>query len=296
MALTNNKETMPIFYEENSIIAFPNNSQFYQPNSACFTPHWHDWMEILYVFHGSLSVHVNQKTFDATEGDIILFFPGQLHFATAGAEGARYRVVMFDPAAFYNHTRSSKKYLSSMFEHKDSYANLTNHPNISQNINELLECYTDSGNLVAHPLLLISILYRLLAAIQSNCMVNESKSNTTNSSIITVLQYVNEHLTEPLSTEMLSNLLGYETSYFIRLFKKSVGMTPKAYIRSIRLEKAEKALATTDTPINAIAHNCGFENMSYFTRAFQEVYHTTPSAYRSESKKKSTPYESRLYL
>ena len=296
MPETVKKEILPFFYEENSIIAFPNNNHFYAPNSYCFSPHCHDWMEILYVFYGSIQVQVNQEVFIVNTGECALFFPGQLHFALTGDKGARYRIIMFDPSAFYNHTHGSKKLLRPMFEGKNSYINLTSHTDIIQAVHNILACYSDTGTLNSHPLFIIGELYKLLAAIQSNCLINGHKNNPINRSILTVMEYINSHINETLSNETLSDMLGYETSYFIRLFKKNIGMTPRIYIRSIRLEKAQKELASTDTPINVIAHNCGFENMSYFTRAFQEAFHTTPSAYRKESKGNTVPHESRVYL
>ena len=296
MTMNPQKEIIPSSYEEKSAIAFPYNSHLYTPNCLCFFPHWHDWMEILFVFYGSLTVHVNEEAFTVGEGEIALFYPGQLHVAAANNEGARYSIAMFDPSAFSSGNRSAKKYLSSIFEGRDTYANRSNHPEVLQSVTDFLSCFDGAGVLISHPLVLVSTVYKMLAAIQAKCLVNERKRKPVNRDILAVLQHINNHINDTLSTEMLSDFLGYETSYFIRLFKKNVGMTPRNYIRSIRLEKAEKELITTDVPINVIARNCGFENMSYFTRAFQEVYHTTPSAYRKKQTNAAPPHESQIFL
>ena len=44
------------------------------------------------------------------------------------------------------------------------------------------------------------------------------------------------------------------------------------YLVSYRLEIAAKQLIETDQKIIDIAANCGFNNHSYFTRAFQKKY------------------------
>ena len=297
MSRMTEKEIMPNFYEEASIRVYPNNNLFYQPNSDCFSPHWHDWMEILYVIQGSITAYVNQKSITANPGSAVIFFPGQLHYATAGNEGAKYRIIMFNPASFYNRTDASNRYLVSMLNHKESYSNFTDKTEIIQCINDLISFYNGASELLVHPMIVVGELYKMMAYImESNLLASNVKRNAIDAHIMEIIQYINEHINEPMTTTSLSTILGYETSYFIRLFKKNVFMTPREYIRSIRLEKARDIIMTTSLPIKEIAERCGFENLSYFSRAFHEAYRISPSACRNEASKKKKIVQSSVYL
>ncbi len=277
------KEIIPHIYEEASIKVYPNKGLFYQPNSDCFAPHWHNWMEILYVFRGSITAYVNQRSITVNSKNAVIFFPDQPHFATAGKDGAKYSIIMFNPASLYNRTDASNLQLASMLNHKESYSNLIENAETIQCIVDLIPFFNGSGEIIVHPMIVVSSLYRLIAYImESNLIGNNVKQNVINSHIIEVIQYINEHINEPMTTTSLSAVLGYDKSYFIRLFKKNVFMTPREYIRSIRLEKARDIIMTTNLPIKEIAEHCGFENISYFSRSFHEVYRISPSECRKE--------------
>jgi AraC-like DNA-binding protein len=54
-------------------------------------------------------------------------------------------------------------------------------------------------------------------------------------------------------------------------------------LQNIRLEKAEFLLKTTSFTIEEIAHQAGYENLSYFYRIFQKKFNKTPKDLRKSS-------------
>lgn len=62
-------------------------------------------------------------------------------------------------------------------------------------------------------------------------------------------------------------------------FKKITGKTLNAYIVEKRLERVA-TLLTTNLPIARIAESVGFNNYSYFYKAFTKVYGMSPADYR----------------
>ena len=50
-----------------------------------------------------------------------------------------------------------------------------------------------------------------------------------------VLEYIEENLTEPFSMEELAKVAGYSKYHFIRVFTEVTGFTPADYIRKRRL-------------------------------------------------------------
>ncbi len=65
-----------------------------------------------------------------------------------------------------------------------------------------------------------------------------------------------------------------------RAMKASLEMTPTEYIRSIRLQHAEKLLRTTKKTVQEIMYECGFSSKAYFHKVFSAKYGHTPKEYR----------------
>ena len=68
--------------------------------------------------------------------------------------------------------------------------------------------------------------------------------------------------------------------YMGRLFEEQMGISFNKYCLGLRLEKAERLLVKTADKIIDVALECGFENVSYFNRAFKNRYGSTPGEYR----------------
>lgn len=67
---------------------------------------------------------------------------------------------------------------------------------------------------------------------------------------------------------------------FKRRFKEATGLPPLDYVHSIRLEESKQMLETTDSPIEEIAAEVGYEDDSFFRRLFRRKVGLTPHAYR----------------
>ncbi|MFJ6611558.1 GlxA family transcriptional regulator [Streptomyces sp. NPDC091289] len=68
--------------------------------------------------------------------------------------------------------------------------------------------------------------------------------------------------------------------HLTRLFKTELGMTPHAYIESVRVEKARNELESSDATLERIASVCGFGTVDTLVRAFRRRLNTTPTEYR----------------
>lgn len=93
--------------------------------------------------------------------------------------------------------------------------------------------------------------------------------------------YVDQHYSEDISRNSLTDIFYLDPDYASKLFKKETGISFKNYIISKRIEVAKNLLSTTDLPINTVADNVGYGNYSYFTRLFKKVTGMTPIEYRN---------------
>lgn len=100
--------------------------------------------------------------------------------------------------------------------------------------------------------------------------------------LLSVLHYIDEHLTEPMSNAQLAEIALSSESRFIRRFREATGRTPARYVQERRLERASELLVSTDHSIDEIAESSGFANRYYFTRVFTQRMGLPPGRYRSE--------------
>ncbi len=78
-------------------------------------------------------------------------------------------------------------------------------------------------------------------------------------------------------------LCSMSSSYFSRLFSRSMGVTFAQYMIEHRLKRAALALLTTRRPIKAISHENGFHQTAYFSSLFKKRYGMTPTGFREQN-------------
>ena len=107
--------------------------------------------------------------------------------------------------------------------------------------------------------------------------LEKQKTNQYHERITATRQYIDEHLGDKLSLDTLARRFGSSPSFFSRMFKKIMGITPFEYIIESRLTLARKLLITTGESVEEIASTCGFDDMSHFYRVFKRRFNMTPA-------------------
>lgn len=97
-----------------------------------------------------------------------------------------------------------------------------------------------------------------------------------------VLRFCEERFAEPISVPQLAARMFLSPGRFSLLFSRRMGMPPAAYIRRLRLERAQNLLRTSTLSTTHIARQCGFNNGAQFSRLFRAAFGLTPTAYRKD--------------
>lgn len=92
------------------------------------------------------------------------------------------------------------------------------------------------------------------------------------------------HPESTVSVAALAASAGYSTARFIELFRARWGMTPKDYLLSLRIARAQMLLHTTDLSVSEIAHRVGYEDPLYFSRLFRGRTGNSPAQERALAK------------
>jgi AraC family transcriptional regulator, arabinose operon regulatory protein len=94
------------------------------------------------------------------------------------------------------------------------------------------------------------------------------------------IQFMKEHLGEPLRVEALAALANLSSSRYTALFRQSKGHAPMEYLIRLRMSRAVQLLSTTTLPIKNISTQVGWPDPLYFSRVFHSVHGHSPTEHR----------------
>lgn len=94
------------------------------------------------------------------------------------------------------------------------------------------------------------------------------------------VQFIDEHLSEPMEVDEIARIAKLSPFYFSRTFKATYQVSVHRFVLERRLEKARQLLAETDLAISAIALETGFSSQSHLTTTFRQRFGLPPAQYR----------------
>ena len=249
--------------------------------------HWHDSMELVYVKKGSGIVQVGVNAYPAEQGDIYIFAPGTLH-ALRQAEGKRmeYENIIFELELLGGaEDLCAEKYLLPLQSGRLLLpARLT--PNdlcylqAAACLREVEEA--NRAKLPGYELLVKGALLRFLSLLIAQGKQQFPVETADTQRLKAVLQWISAHYAEGLRVADAAGVCSFSSSHFMRWFRQMTGQSFVAFLNEYRLNAAAEALHATDETVLTIASRCGFENLSYFNRAFKAHFGMTPREYRKK--------------
>jgi len=97
-----------------------------------------------------------------------------------------------------------------------------------------------------------------------------------------VLDFMHHNLEKRPTLSELGQLLDLSESRFRSIFVKETGVSPQAYLQTLRLERAKELLTENGFSVEQIAMKVGWQDRSHFERRFKKLYGVTPVQYRKE--------------
>ena len=99
---------------------------------------------------------------------------------------------------------------------------------------------------------------------------------------IDVANYIQHHLSEPITAEDIAKDLYLSRPYLSRKFIEETGESLTVFILKEKTEEAKRLLRYSDKPLSAISSYLGFSSQSHFSRVFKKYANCTPGEYRSK--------------
>lgn len=255
-------------------------------------PHWHYYMEVIYMISGQVQVDSDKESFVLSEGDIFVFFPKSIHSISAyNKSDFEYGVLKFDISRLTSQSTSTPS-LRVLFDGAylaDPSLLYFNAQDLPTSTMQALfwTCFNevehkDFGyDLVLHSSL-CSFLIELVRVMKSrgfntDAAISLINSNTT---IDTITEYIDNHSSEHIAVGDLSDMCNMSYSYFAKSFKQIYGRSCKEHIEFVRISKAEDLLLYTDFDLTYISQETGFSDCSHLIKTFKKWKGITPKQFR----------------
>jgi AraC family transcriptional regulator len=91
--------------------------------------------------------------------------------------------------------------------------------------------------------------------------------------------YVAAHLCDPIEVDTIADVAGKHRSYFPRIFRRAVGMSPYQYLVQLRLKHAIRMFRDPQLSFADVAAATGFADQSHLCRWVKRVYGVSPTRF-----------------
>jgi two-component system response regulator YesN len=97
-----------------------------------------------------------------------------------------------------------------------------------------------------------------------------------------VRSFIQEHMSEGVSRQMVADYIGLHPVYLSKVYKTVTGETIGDYLYTLRMEKAAYLLKSTELKSSEISSKLGFLTPPHFTKVFKKHFGCTPQEFRSD--------------
>ena len=130
-------------------------------------------------------------------------------------------------------------------------------------------CYSADG-LFAH----------LVKGIQDSLKIVMEEKEKESYPIRLAKEYIGQNYAKQVSLTEISELVGFNATYFSRLFRKETGQTFIEYLVSVRMGHAKEMLRETRISVAEVCSKVGYSDVKYFTKNFIKYVGLKPKEYR----------------
>ena len=258
--------------------------------------HWHEEWELAVITEGSAVVVIGNEKVTLHAGEGFFANSGVLHSCwNAGTGACRFHSLVFHPRLVGGSLDSvfHQRYVRPLLDHP-ALESLFLFPSIPWQKTVLDAMEAAWAQCVLEPegyefrvrAELSQLIFLLWQHMPSAKFQPDTHSLRDAERIKAMLTFIQEHYGQELSTKAIAASAMISESECLRCFRNTIGTTPIQYLKQYRIQQAATLLTTTGNRISDIASECGFQDMSYFTKSFRESKGCVPTEYR---KKEANP-------
>lgn len=242
---------------------------------------WHANIEILYCTAGSGTIYCETANFPFEKGDVFIVNSNDLHMIQTHGSITYYCLICDN--VFCKENGIDTDYIRFTEQIRS---------------NEIAEKYENAITAfgcfeVCRAAKIRCAVLELLIALRSgyteSVIGRTGDRNPNTERIKKAMVYIRQNLSKSLTLDEIASYVGISKFYFTREFKRITGQSAFEYINIVRCKEA-KRMISDGCSVSEAARNCGFENMSYFSRTYKRCIGTTPSGGFASSSRGCTKF------
>ena len=125
----------------------------------------------------------------------------------------------------------------------------------------------------------MEMVYRVLPCQQYARLLARAAAESENNQISVVIEYVQGHLTEPLTVADMAEQVSLSPSAFAHLFREVTSRSPYQFLKEMHLDKARELLIDGQFAVTRVSKEVGYGSVSHFIREFHARFGLTLRAH-----------------
>jgi AraC-like DNA-binding protein len=244
------------------------------PDLGSVPAHWHDYYELGYVLEGTAEHVVNGDREPIGPGSAFLLSPVDFHEIEV-PPGRRLRClnVVVAPALV-------EETLQSLIPDADEWLPWT--ADLGALVADALRVRDEAERRAPGWSVVVEAgIRQLVVELARRCSPTiggtEASSRREGTDLSRAVRYVERHFREPLTLADAAAVAHLSPHWFSEQFRLATGSSFQAHLKSRRLQFARALLQSTDLSVTDVCHAAGFNDLSWFGRAYRSRYGEPPS-------------------
>ena len=227
---------------------------------------WHNNLELIYCAHGIVKTFSDETEYILKQGDMLVVNPDCFH-GTFEYDNSEYYVLMIDPD--FSHS-------NGIYPENNSLTEFISNSEAIKLFENIIASFKNTSELRI-PIIRQSVLNLLIHLYANHSQDSAPKSYIVGKNRVKdVIRFINEHFREKLTIDLIAKHVGISKSYLSHQFTKFTGHSIIEYINLLKCHQAQKFIRS-GMNVSEAATELGFENLSYFSRAYKKYLNRLPS-------------------
>ncbi len=223
-------------------------------------------------------IKIGKKDYHIGKGKMLAFEPDTTIKCTKDVPTGRYTAMSINRHFFMTTAREALKNKCDGFS-EVGFVYDRSILNVIRSFEDEVELYENSC-----PLMLQSIgtliVIQLLRCMGKQTDMGQRAVNA--NYIDTAKEYILTYYNANINIDDICKFINISPYHFIRMFREKTGVTPHAFLQSVRISKAEEMLKRGKHSIEEVARLNGYINTSHFSNHFKRMKGIRPSVYKKK--------------
>ncbi len=245
-----------------------NHSVYHAPKEEYFYNHSHQKAELLFLIKGDCAFVIEGTSYQLHPFDMVFVPPFLHHYVHLNEENEYERIdLMFDQNLLSAHLKDKLQSTCKVLSLKEVP--------LLKDVFLKMDYYVTAYRQEDVPVLLKGMITEILYGTMYQNLEQIQGEKRANDALEHILEYINEHIMDIKSLDMVCENLYISKSYLHKCFKKHMRTTPKNYITQKRLNMAHQMILSGEKPVK-VAQVCGFSDYTTFFRNYKAKYGLSP--------------------